>query len=241
MSEGDPVVDITDLRFAWQRGGPDVLAIDRLAIAPGEHVFVHGPSGCGKSTLLGVIAGVLVPRAGHCRVLGADWSAGSGWSGARRDAFRADHLGVLFQQFNLLPYLSVLDNVLLPGGFSVRRTREGGPAEAHRLLRRMGLDQALWSRSAAQLSVGQQQRVAAARCLIGKPGLVIADEPTSALDTEHRDRFMDLLQSECRASGSTLVFVSHDKSLATRFDRRLAWNQIHQAATEVAGLPSAAP
>jgi putative ABC transport system ATP-binding protein len=225
MTTPDPkVVQIDGLRFGWRSGGPDTLAIDRLAIGRGEHVFVHGPSGCGKSTLLGVMAGVLLPRAGRCRVLGADWQA---WSGSRRDAFRADHIGVLFQQFNLLPYLSVVDNVLLPGGFSARRAKNGGPAEARHLLRRMGLDEGLWTRPAAQLSVGQQQRVAAARCLIGRPELVIADEPTSALDTAHRDRFMDLLQGECRAAGSTLVFVSHDQGLAPRFDRRLAWSDIH--------------
>jgi putative ABC transport system ATP-binding protein len=94
----------------------------------------------------------------------------------------------------------------------------------------MGLEAGLWSRPAAQLSVGQQQRVAAARCLVGQPALVIADEPTSALDADHRDRFMDLLQGECRAAGSTLVFVSHDRALAERFDRRLAWSDIHRGA-----------
>ncbi len=228
-----PVVDIVDLRFAWRRGGPDVLAVDRLALAAGEQVFLHGPSGCGKSTLLGVLAGVLVPHAGRCRVLGQDWAA---LSGSKRDAFRADHVGVLFQQFNLLPWLSVLDNVLLPCGFSARRAREGTAEQARALLSAMGLDdEAAWSRPASQLSVGQQQRVAAARCLIGRPALVLADEPTSALDADHRDRFVDLLQGRCREAGSTLVFVSHDRALAPRFDTRLGFADLQGAPRAAAG------
>jgi putative ABC transport system ATP-binding protein len=223
---GDPVVAIDGLRFAWRRGTPDVLAIEHLRLEAGRQVFLHGPSGCGKSTLLGVMAGVLVAREGSCRVLGQDWAA---LSGARRDAFRADHVGVLFQQFNLLPWLSVLDNVCLPAGFSARRARAGGVDEARRLLDRMALPPVLWTRPARDLSVGQQQRVAAARCLLGRPALVIADEPTSALDADHRDRFMDLLQGQCRDAGSTLVFVSHDRSLADRFDLRWAWHEVNRA------------
>lgn len=233
MTPPAPVVEVEDLRFAFRRGGPDVLAVDRLRLAAGEQVFLHGPSGCGKSTLLGVLAGVLMPRAGRCRVLGQDWAA---LSGARRDAFRADHVGVLFQQFNLLPWLSVLDNVLLPCGFSARRAREGSPQQARALLAGMGLDdESAWTRPAAQLSVGQQQRVAAARCLIGRPALVLADEPTSALDADHRDRFVDLLQGRCREAGSTLVFVSHDRALASRFDTRLAFADL-SAGTAATGV-----
>ncbi|MES1162446.1 MAG: ATP-binding cassette domain-containing protein, partial [Rhizobacter sp.] len=147
--------------------------------------------------------------------------------------FRADHVGYIFQQFNLLPYLSVIDNVLLPCRFSALRAQRAGVPHraAESLLARVGLAQALWSRPAAQLSVGQQQRVAAARALIGTPELVIADEPTSALDAPLRDGFMDLLLGECRAAGSTLVFVSHDERLAARFDRRLSLPEINRAAT----------
>jgi putative ABC transport system ATP-binding protein len=227
------MIEIRDLRFRWPGSAQDAVAIDALTIEAGSSVFLHGPSGCGKSTLLGLMAGVLLPRHGHLRFLGTDWAA---LSGARRDAFRADHVGYIFQQFNLLPYLSVLDNVLLPCRFShERRTRtraESAPAtSAERLLAKVGLDQALWHRSASRLSVGQQQRVAAARALIGKPELVIADEPTSALDAALRDGFMDLLLGQTRASGSTLVFVSHDERLAARFDRQLSLPAINRAAT----------
>ncbi|HSM23175.1 MAG TPA: ATP-binding cassette domain-containing protein, partial [Rubrivivax sp.] len=148
----------------------------------------------------------------------------------RRDAFRADHVGYVFQQFNLLPYLSVLDNVRLPCRFSRRRAARAPADAAEHLLARVGLAEALWRRPAAQLSVGQQQRVAAARALIGAPELVIADEPTSALDTDLREAFMDLLLEACAGAGSTLVFVSHDDRLAARFDRRLELPAINRVA-----------
>ena len=206
-----------------------MLAIDRLDIAAGRKLFLYGPSGCGKSTLLGLLAGVLVARQGHAALLGQDWAA---LRGGARDARRADHVGVIFQQFNLLPYLSVLDNVLLPCRFSRLRAARcaGGPAAAARsLLQRVALPQVLWARRADALSVGQQQRVAAARALIGAPELVIADEPTSALDAALRDDFMALLLDECGALGSTLVFVSHDDRLAARFDERLSLPELNGA------------
>ena len=227
------MIEIADLRFRWP-GAADCLHIDTLAIEAGSTVFLYGPSGGGKSTLLGLLAGVLVPSGGRVSLLGRDWAA---MSGSRRDAFRADHVGYIFQQFNLLPYLSVLDNVLLPCGFSASRAARAGAsgearhAAAESLLTHVGLAPTLWSRPAAQLSVGQQQRVAAARALIGRPELVIADEPTSALDAPLRDGFMDLLLGECRAAGSTLVFVSHDERLASRFDRQLSLAAINRAAT----------
>ena len=202
---------IRDLRFAWP-GGADCVHIDALALAAGQTLFLHGPSGCGKSTLLG--------------------QAWSDLSAGARDARRAEHVGVIFQQFNLLPYLTVLDNVLLPCRFSAARALRcaaSPAASARALLERMGLASALWSRRADALSVGQQQRVAAARALIGRPELVIADEPTSALDAARRDDFMSLLLDECRAGGSTLVFVSHDERLALRFDARLSLPELNQA------------
>ena len=227
------MIDIRDLRYRWPRASADCLIIDRLEVADTSAVFVHGPSGCGKSTLLGLLAGVLVPGSGAVQVLGQDWAS---LSASRRDAQRADHIGYIFQQFNLLPYLSVLDNVLLPCRFSA--TRAGRAVQAHghleaaaaSLLSRIGLPQERWSGTSGELSVGQQQRVAAARALIGQPELVIADEPTSALDAALRDDFMALLLSACRGAGSTLVFVSHDERLAARFDARLSLPELNRAA-----------
>ncbi len=226
------VLALRDVRYAWP-GSADCLAIDRLALQPGRTHFLHGPSGCGKSTLLGLMAGVLRARQGRVELLGRDWAA---LPAGARDARRADHVGVIFQQFNLLPYLSVLDNVLLPTRFSALRARrcpDGPAAAAAVLLQRVGLAAALHGRRADALSVGQQQRVAAARALIGHPELVIADEPTSALDAARRDDFMALLREACAAAGSTLVFVSHDERLAVGFDERLdlpALNRVAAAA-----------
>ena len=227
------MVEIAGLRFAWPGAQHDCLAVESLALAAGSTTFLYGPSGCGKSTLLGLLAGVLLPQAGHVSLLGTEWHT---LSSARRDAFRADHVGYIFQQFNLLPYLSVIDNVLLPCRFSKRRNGRAARslgsarAQAESLLQRVGLPAALWSRPAAAISVGQQQRVAAARALIGAPEVVIADEPTSSLDAALRDAFMDLLLGACRDAGSTLVFVSHDERLAGRFDQQVSLVAINSAA-----------
>lgn len=227
-----PVIELAGVRYRWTHDGPWVLDIPEFVVARGEHIFLAGPSGSGKSSLLALIAGVAVAQAGEVRVLGR---AIADLGGARRDRFRADHLGVIFQLFNLLPYLSVLENVTLACRFSPRRrehaARAGGAAaEARRLLRGLELgDEALHSRRATDLSVGQQQRVAAARALIGAPGIVLADEPTSALDTGLREAFVELLLRECSAAGATLVFVSHDRSLTARFPRSVELAAINRA------------
>jgi len=220
------VVSLAGLRFDW--GDTPCLDIAAFELAQNEQVFLYGPSGSGKSTLLNLLAGVLVPCAGELVVLG---TALPPLAGAARDRFRADHLGLIFQQFNLIPYLSVLDNVLLPCRFSARRRERAGDLRqtASRLLAHLDLDESLWPRRADGLSVGQQQRVAAARALIGAPELIIADEPTSSLDTDRQDAFLDLLTRECAANGAALVFVSHDRRLAARFPRTLALPDINRA------------
>jgi putative ABC transport system ATP-binding protein len=234
------VVELSGVRFAWPGAPAPALDIGALSIARGERVFVRGPSGSGKSTLLGLLAGVLVPQAGEVRVLGRDIAK---LSGAARDRSRADHVGFIFQMFNLIPYLSVVENVRLPCGFSrARRERAaaaGGSvdAEARRLLAHLGLgDAALLRRPVTALSVGQQQRVAAARALIGAPELVIADEPTSALDAERRADFLRLLFAECGRAGATLVFVSHDPALEPAFGRTLSMASLNRAASRAEGL-----
>lgn len=221
------------LRFAWPGMKAPCIDIEALRITAGELVFLHGPSGCGKSTLLSLLAGVLVADEGRVTLLGHDWSQ---LSGAARDRCRVAHVGYIFQQFNLLPYLSVLDNVLLPCRFSQRReaqaARSGSSREqAEHLLDQMGLDHNLWKRQAMQLSVGQQQRVAAARALIGQPEVVIADEPTSALDEDRREAFLDVLLTACATNQSALVFVSHDQRIAQRFARHVLLPDINRAAT----------
>ena len=221
------------LRFAWPGMKTPCIDIEAFRITAGELVFLHGPSGCGKSTLLSLLAGVLVADEGRVTLLGHDWLQ---LSGAARDRCRVAHVGYIFQQFNLLPYLSVLDNVLLPCRFSQRREAQaarGGSSreQAEHLLDQMGLDHNLWKRQAMQLSVGQQQRVAAARALIGQPEVVIADEPTSALDEDRREAFLDVLLTACATNQSALVFVSHDQRIAQRFARHVLLPDINRAAT----------
>ncbi len=218
-----PAVEITGLRFRWRADQPWVLDLAAFTLAAGERLFLAGPSGSGKSTLLALIAGVSLPNQGCVAVLGQTVNA---LSSAARDRFRADHLGVIFQMFNLLPYLSVRDNVTLPCRFSARRRNRAVAAagsvaaEAQRLLAHLGMNEpALIHRSAAELSVGQQQRVAAARALIGGPDLILADEPTSALDTDRRQDFIELLLQECASAGTALLLVSHDRTLVGHFDR----------------------
>ena len=221
---------LESVRFAWRPGEAPVLDLDSLQLAAGDRLLLRGPSGSGKSTLLGLVGGVLRPQQGLIRVLDQDLAH---LTGPSRDRFRADHVGFVFQQFNLLPYLGVLDNVLLACRFSPRRRQRlgsGAAGEARRCLAALGMgDSRLQQRPAAELSVGQQQRVAVARALLGEPELVIADEPTSALDLEARDAFLELLFSECRRSGAALLFVSHDPALAHAFPRVLELPAINRA------------
>jgi putative ABC transport system ATP-binding protein len=225
MSSTD-LLELRDLRFAWNKGEDTVVAIDSLSLKRGERVFLYGPSGSGKSTLLSLIAGLARPQSGSIRF---DDTPIETLSGPARDAFRADHVGVIFQQFNLLPWMDVLANVMLPCRFSRSRAARAGDVAtaARRLLEAMDLDSSLWSRRAGELSVGQQQRAAAARALIGAPQLVLADEPTSALDSDRRDAFLHLLFEQVERAGATLLFVSHDRALADRFDRQISLPEIN--------------
>ena len=225
-------IAISGLRFGFG-AGDDVLAIRELRVRTAQRVFVFGPSGCGKSTLLAMIGGVLVPREGAVAILGESLS---GMNSAARDRIRADHVGFIFQQFNLVPYLSVVENVSLPCRYSRRRLKRAVDADgsleksAARLLSALGIGEELRSRKSTDLSVGQQQRVAAARALIGRPELVLADEPTSSLDADRRREFINLLVSECGRADSTVIFVSHDASLATHFDVAIDLQQANAAA-----------
>lgn len=219
-----PVLHLESLSFAWP-GSTPLVQIEQLQLSAGEHLFIQGPSGSGKTTLLNLITGLQSGFTGTVDLAGQSLAE---LSTRALDRFRADHIGMLFQQFNLLPYLNLIDNVCLPCTLSRKRraaaSREGRSVEqeAERLLTRLQLDSALFrQRRVAELSIGQQQRVAAARALIGGPALIIADEPTSALDAETRDLFMRLLFEELEQSESTLLMVSHDPALASHFPRHL--------------------
>lgn len=231
MHSTDAVIALDHVTYTWPGNTQPVLHIDALHIAAQEQVFISGPSGSGKSTLLGLIAGILTPQHGSINILGTTLS---GLSASQRDAFRADHIGFIFQQFNLIPYLSMIDNVLLPCRFSALR-RQRATADGHTLqavcetlLHTLDLSPDLWHTPVTRLSIGQQQRVAAARALIGKPEIIIADEPTSALDSDRQHAFLDLVMGACHETRAALVFISHDTRLATRFTRHIAFNDINR-------------
>ena len=226
------MIELSNVRFRWDRDAPLVLNIQKFQVNVGERVLLEGPSGSGKTTLLNMLGGVALPETGTVRVNGTDLTH---IKGAARDAFRADHIGIIFQMFNLIPYLSPIENVTLACRFSRRRhavvTNKSSSAreEALRLLMRMQLNEATIIHSPAfELSIGQQQRVAAARSLIGTPELIIADEPTSALDHNVRQVFINLLFDEVADAGATLLFISHDPGLADQFDRRIKLTDINE-------------
>ena len=209
---------LEDVRFGWP--GPRAFRLDvpHWQLERQERVLLVGESGSGKSTLLSLICGVVTPDRGRIEIDGTDLTA---LTATRRDRFRAERIGIIFQQFNLLPYATVRDNVLLPLRFAPERRKRVADAtsESLRLCEMLGLTPALQEMQAGQLSVGQQQRVAVARALIGRPPLIVADEPTSALDAATQSSFLDLLFRQCEEASAALLMVSHDHRLAERFDR----------------------
>ncbi len=224
-----PAVDIAQLQFAYRTGRP-VLDIPQFQVHRAERLFLFGPSGSGKTTLLGLMAGVLKADSGKISILGRDLRA---MSASERDHFRGSHIGYIFQLFNLIPYLNVAENITLPCRLSPeRRKRLNGQSldqAARHVAERLGIA-ALLNEDVTRLSVGQQQRVAAARSLIGTPEVVIADEPTSSLDHDHRERFIELLFDAAREARSTVIFVSHDRTLERLFDRVVSLTEINRAA-----------
>ena len=227
----ETILDLKNVCFSWKNSGRELLNLPELLVEQHDHVFLQGPSGSGKSTLLALVGGILVSESGTLKVLGTEIKS---LSSSARDSFRVDHIGFIFQLFNLLPYLSIEENVILPLSFSKIRAKRAGRTkidqvnEAHRLLKALALGEQLAEKSpVTELSVGQQQRVAAARALIGNPELIIADEPTSALDADLRHSFLELLFGECKKAGSTLLFVSHDSTLSELFNRKISMDEIN--------------
>lgn len=218
------MLSVENVHFRWPGRASFALSVADFSVERGQSVLLLGESGSGKSTLLSLICGTILADEGRIAVDGTELS---GLSGAQRDRFRAEHIGMIFQQFNLLPFGTVLDNVRLPLRFAPsRRARvDDEEAEAKNLCQALGLPDIL-SAKASSLSVGQQQRVAVARALIGRPPIIIADEPTSALDATSQSAFLDLLFEQAQAHGTTLLMVSHDPRLGARFDRRIPIEEI---------------
>ena len=222
------VVELNQVKFTWPRTHKPVLDIEELTINQGQHLFIQGESGCGKTSLLNLLSGITQPDSGSLLILDQSLPA---LSPHQRDRFRADHLGVIFQQFNLLPYLNVIENVTLPFYFSSKRSRnvEDTHDAAITILRELEITPGLFAKNVLDLSVGQQQRVAVARALVGNPEIVIADEPTSALDRKNRDTFLRLLFELSTEHESTLIFVSHDDHLSKFFNHTINLAEANRA------------
>jgi putative ABC transport system ATP-binding protein len=212
-----------DLRFSY--ADKTVLQIGYWRVARGERIFLRGASGSGKSTLLSLLCGMLVPSAGELRVLDCDLTVMSGYA---RDRFRACHMGVVFQQFNLIPWLSVRDNIRLAAHFADAKSAQ--KEHMVELAEQLNLPGALLDRKAAELSIGQQQRVAVMRALINRPEILLVDEPTSALDQDNRDAFIQVLLTTLDRCGATLLFVSHDQTLASHFPQQLSMAELNPMA-----------
>lgn len=224
-----PALQIKNLKFSYQQH--EILDIHELQMKTGEMVFLFGPSGSGKSTLLELIAGVLKPNSGELVVQGQDISR---LNLTELDHYRAQNIGYIFQSFNLIPFLSVIENIQLPFLF---QKKDFDLQSLDYLIERLGLEKFV-NRSVSQLSVGQQQRVAVARALLKKPKLILADEPTSALDYDHRENFLKLLFELCRQERTNVLFVSHDRSIEKHFDRAINLREINRVKSDVIGRES---
>lgn len=209
-------LSLRDISHSWPGGA--ALRVPVLEVEDGERVLLLGRSGSGKSTLLALVCGTRAPDAGTVTVCGTELGA---LRAAARDRLRAERIGVIFQEFNLLPFGRVRENILLPLRFAPHRRARTQPDEAETLCRALALPEDVLKARAHTLSVGQQQRVAVARALIGAPPLVVADEPTSALDADAQAAFLDLMFGQLARTRAALLMVSHDERLAPRFDRVL--------------------
>ncbi len=212
--------------FAEPGGGRlPILDVPNFAVGEGEQLALVGQSGCGKTTLLHIIAGITRPDSGQVQISGRDIAK---LPEAGRDWFRAQHIGYVFQTFNLLPGFSALENVLLGMTFGVERADRN---RARQLLERVGLGQRA-SHKPAMLSVGEQQRVSVARALANRPQLLLADEPTASVDSGHQRQIIDLIRDTCREHRVALVLVTHSPELASQFERVERLEQLNRAVAQ---------
>ncbi len=214
-------IHLQNIRFTYPKTDSFELQLSSFELTKNTHLLLKGLSGSGKTTLLNIITGLLHPDSGSVSIASTDITC---LSTTQRDRFRADHFGIIFQQFNLINYLNIIENIVLPCHFSHQRkeraltTSASLEHEARTLCKALDLESSLHDKPVYQLSIGQQQRVAIARACIGSPPIIIADEPTAALDPTRKDQFMSLLMEQCAAHKTTLLFVSHDTQLESYFN-----------------------
>lgn len=211
----EPMVTCESLYFPYP-GESFSLRLAEFVAEDQESIAIIGPSGCGKTTLLRLISGILVPREGSVRVAGKPISE---WSRAQRQRFRVTRIGLVFQEFELLDYLTAWENVILPFRITDALELDGQARErADHLLSETGISE-LRHRFPGELSQGERQRVALCRAMVTRPSLLLADEPTGSLDPENQARSVALLREQARAAGATLIMVTHDPEVLDGFDR----------------------
>jgi putative ABC transport system ATP-binding protein len=218
------MLETLGLEYHYQHGKK--IVFPDIGLERGQRLLISGFSGCGKTTLLSLIAGALKLQAGDIKFDGINYST---MSSLLLDQFRADHIGYIFQTLNLIPFLSVSENIALGVRFSQSRKSKVSNLnqEVVRLVSSLGLEREALKIPVSRLSVGQQQRVAAARALIGKPDLILADEPTSALDSDTTKKFLNEVMETFDSNTQAIIMVSHDASIAPYFDTVIDFNKYH--------------
>ncbi|WP_158966232.1 ABC transporter ATP-binding protein [Paraglaciecola sp. L3A3] len=214
-SDSQIAIELHDLKHSYgkRQGGSHALLFNRWSVETGQQVFLFGDSGSGKSTLLNLLSGILAPQQGSIKLFGTELGK---LSNSQRDRFRAENIGVVFQQFNLIPYLSVAKNIEL-AVYLAKSSKQNLDESIKQLMLALKLPKNLLHIPVSSLSIGQQQRVAIMRAFINSPKLMLIDEPTSALDNTAKHAFMTLLLEMCDANNTTMVFVSHDLELKRYF------------------------
>jgi len=210
------ILKTSNLKYKYKNG--KTINFPDVSLNPGDKVLINGVSGSGKTTFLNLIAGAIKIQDGEIELESNQYSL---MPSSALDRLRANHIGYVFQTLNLIPFLSVLENIALGVKFSTTRSANINSIdqEAQRLIESLGLDKSMLNSSVNHLSIGQQQRVAVARALLGKPNLILADEPTSALDVNSTGKFLTELMQTFDPSSQAIMMVSHDLSLAPYFDQ----------------------
>ena len=209
------LISVENLNYSLGDNTKFSLKINKFILKKSDSFLIYGDSGLGKSTFLNLLSGTLRPQEGAINILGTNIVDSSS---AVKDKIRGDHFGIVFQTFNLLPYITVKNNILLGKAYSNRKQLLSSNDEVKILMDKLSLNyKDLVDRKAYELSIGQQQRVAVARALIGKPEIIIADEPTSALDQDNEKEFINLLFKSLDENEQGLIMVSHDKKLSNKF------------------------
>ena len=218
------IIKIDQLEFNYHGNKLEpVLNIPRWYISREETVFLNGRSGSGKSTLLHLISGLLTPTNGTIAV---DGKLISQFNSRKMNQYRAEHIGLISQQFNLIPYLSVIDNIKLANSFSHNHI-ENLTSKVTNIIQKLDLNRKVIDSKAGELSIGQQQRVAIARALINNPKILLADEPTSALDKKAKFSFIQTLKSIVEENQMTLIFISHDTALSQYFSKTVQMEELN--------------